>query len=378
MSLIFLAAGEVSGDRHGACLAREILALEPESRLVGWGGEEMQKSGVEILSDLTPLSAVGLLEQLPGLPASLRALGEARKFLKDHKPDVVVLIDYQGANMKLARFARLLKIPTVYYIAPQEWIWGFKNGARRVAASVDVILAIFEQEAKIYREVGGCVGFVGHPLLDQVPNGSQRARIGRELGLDLKEPILGLLPGSRKNEVKSLLPIMLKAAEKLKEEFPTIQPVIPVASAFLASLIEEAISNFPFKVWTTETSGMGLIQSCDVAIAASGTATLEAAIVGTPVVAAYKISPLTEFVARRLMRSPFVTLPNILTGRKIVPELLQGEANPLRMAQEAAALLGDPRLRQEMLREFSNLRAQLGRPGAAQRAAKIVLETRKK
>lgn len=377
MSQIFLAAGEVSGDLHGSLLARELKNQAPNSRLVGWGGANMRAAGVELLADLTPHSAVGVLEQLPGLSSSLRALKEAVRYLKENRPSVVVLIDYQGANMKLAAEAKKLGLPTVYYIAPQEWIWGFKNGTKKVAEAVDLILAIFEPEAQAYRDAGASVGFVGHPLLDQLPVGSDRAKIGRTLGLDLKEPILGLLPGSRFNEVKTLLPLMLRAAKKIQEDLPTIQPVIPIASAFLRPLIEEEIEKSGLSVTTTDSGGMSLIQSCDVALAASGTATLEAAIVGTPVVATYKVNALTEWIARRLMRSPYVTLPNLLANKEIIPELLQRNATPDNLALEALALLSNPRRRQAMLKEFQALRLQLGRPGASQRAAKIILEKRK-
>lgn len=375
MGPIFIAAGEVSGDRFGARLIEALKNLDSQVPLIGWGGPMMEAAGLEIMADLTPHSAVGILEQLPGLPHALRAIKQAKRFFREQRPSVVVLVDYQGANMQLAQAARKLGIPTVYYITPQVWIWGTKRSLTKVTKGVDTLLAIFEKEAQLYQEAGGNVQFVGHPLLDQMPSGQERGAIGRSLGLDLKEPILGLLPGSRRNEVETLLPAMLGAVKHMRAEIPTLQVVLPVASPFLRPLIEQKVQGHGIHL--TEASGMGLIQACDVVVAASGTAALEAAVVGTPAIAAYRVSGLTAIAARFLMRSPYVTLPNLLLERGIIPELLQRSANPERIAQETLSLLQNPRRRQQMAQELGLVRAQLGRPGSAARAAQIIMEARR-
>lgn len=373
--LLFISAGEVSGDLHGARLAKALVAREPSLKLRGLGSHRMRQEGVEVLGDITRYSAVGLLEHLPGVRPVAAALKTACESLEAERPDAVILIDYQGMNMQLARAAKAMGIPTIYYISPQEWIWGLKGGCRKVAEATDLILAVFEKEAEAYRAVGAKVEFIGHPLLDMVPLSSERGALAHRLGLDNAESIVSLFPGSRRMEVERLLPPMLEAATLLRGMRPEIQFLLPVATPELMELIAPMLATHrELKVvLCQDVPGMALMQLSDVVLAASGTVILESTVVGTPVVAAYRVGHLAAFVARLLMRRPFVTLPNIIADEPIVPELLQGDATGPKMAASVLELLENPRERFEMVQMLGRVRSMLGTPGAISRAAEKIL-----
>jgi len=375
---LFLSAGEVSGDIHGANLARELLARRPDLRLVGWGSHRMQAAGVELLADLTPFSAVGLTEHLPGLKPISLATREAQRYFAETRPDALVCIDYQGANMVLAQAAQSLGIPTAYYIAPQEWIWGLRGGTRKVARALDLILCIFEKEAEAYREAGGNVRFIGHPLLDMIPPTAVTDAVARHAGLDPEKPTVALFPGSRPMEIDRLLEPMLEACLRVRAEIPDLQVVMPVATPDLAARMQALISRVPQPLTVlADAPGMAVMQLADVVLAASGTTILEAAVVGTPVIASYRVSKLAGFVARRLLKIPYVTLPNIMADELIVPELLQQDACAERMASELLALLRDPERRKAQIEGLNRARALLGQPGAVSRGAEAILELAK-
>ena len=372
---VFLSAGEVSGDMHAARLASALRERAPDIRLVGVGSHRMAEAGVEILADVTAHAAVGITELLPGLRPIARAFARARAFIRETRPDLVVLVDYQGANLHLARHARALGLRTVYYIAPQEWIWGIRGGLEKVVSACDLILSVFQPEAAAYREAGGRVLEVGHPLLDMVPSSRERGQLASRLGLVQGDPVLALFPGSRRMEVDRLLPPMLEAAQMLQAEIPMLRVVMPVASPDLAErvgmrLLESSLERFQI---VQDVPGMGVMQLSDGVLAASGTTILEAAVVGTPVVAAYRVGKLAGWIARRLMRTPYVTLPNILAGEAIVPELLQEEASAQVMFETLLPLFQDPRRRGRMLQQLASVRSRLGEPGAVARAADAIL-----
>lgn len=379
--VLFLAAGEVSGDVHGAALARALQARCPEIRLIGWGSHRMAEAGVALEADLVPHAAVGLTENLGSVLPSWRALRAARRRLAQVRPAAVVLIDFQGANMALARIARGLGLPTVYYISPQEWIWGLASGPRKVAEAVDEILAIFGREAEVYRGAGGRVTFVGHPLLDMQPDAARVAEIRRRFPGEGR--VLGLFPGSRAQEVSRLLPPFLEAAAVLQQRVPDLGVVLPVAAPHVMALVDEAlaasgwqVSELPGlrKVMRLDgVSGMAVMGACDALLAASGTVTLEATVMRVPVVAAYRVSGLTAFAARRLLRIPYVTLPNIVAQRAIIPELLQEAVTPAALADAVEPLLREGPERLAHLAGLEAVAAQLGERGAVGRAAERIL-----
>ncbi len=381
--VIFLSAGEVSGDVHGANLVRALRELAPNARFVGWGSHRMAAAGVEVVEDLIPYAAVGLTENLAALRPAAKAIKSGREFLERSRPDVVVLIDYQGANMVLAKHARELKIPSVYFISPQEWIWGFKSGPAKVARQVDEIVCIFEREAEVYRQAGGKVRYVGHPLLDQTPDAGRVQLVRDRLGISTATvpeatdpPILGLFPGSRRTEIERLLPLMVGAARLLKARFPDLRIALPLASDHFRHLLDGALTrgSDPGITLIDDLPGIDVMAACSAAIAASGTVTLEAAIVGTPVVATYRVSALTAFLARNLFRIGHVSLPNIVAGHEVIPELLQENANPAAMADAIAPLLLGGERRDQALAGLQEVRHLLGEAGATRRAAECILQ----
>jgi lipid-A-disaccharide synthase len=363
---VFVSAGEVSGDRYGAALARALQRLAPDVELRGVGGPHMAAQDVRLVDDVTPVSAVGLLEQLPALRPVLRAFRAATRALVDWRPDVVVLVDFQGANMRLARRARSLGIPTVYWILPQGWLWGLPGDVARVAQAVDRLVAVLPQEFEAYRDAGGDVVRVGHPVLDTLPPLPPLERPGG--------PLVALLPGSRRSEVEALLPTFLAAAARLAVAREQVRFVLPVASEALAPAIHAAVAGCPAPIAVLEGAAAPAWATADAALVASGTAVLEAACRDVPCVAAYRVSRLTAWLARRLLRVPHVTLPNIVLGRALVPECLQDAASPARLAAELGALLDDPGLREAQRAGFEEVRTALGGPGGVEAAARVVLE----
>ncbi|MEB3196709.1 MAG: lipid-A-disaccharide synthase [Candidatus Sericytochromatia bacterium] len=366
--LLFLSAGEVSGDEHGAALAQALRQRQPGCRMVGLGGVHMRAQGVELLADLTPHGAVGLIEQWPHLPAVLAAFWNARRWLAEHRPDAVVLIDFQGANLRLAAQARRLGIPTVYYMLPQAWLWGLPGDLRRVSRSADLLLAAFKPEAEAYAAAGGKVTYVGHPLLDRRPPSPP--------GEHSPSPgTVALLPGSRRHEVESLLPIFLEVARRLLARLPDLRFVLPVPQAALLPSVRArvAASELPIALLVGESQPDW--RRSDLALLASGTAVLEAAIHDIPCIAAYRVAPLTAAVARWLLRGRHVTLPNILLGREAVPEFLQARATAERLTEASLCLLEDPAARERQREDYAELRRLLGSPGASQRAADSILAT---
>lgn len=359
-----MSAGEVSGDMHGAALAAALREARPDIALVGLGGPRMAAAGVQLIADVTAHSAVGLTEQLPHLRPVLKAVASAEAALAKGPFDVAVLIDYQGANMRLAACARAAGVASAYYILPQEWLWGLPGGAAKVAKACDKLIAVFRREAEAYAAAGGKVAYVGHPLVDLLADVARPVRgEGR---------LVALLPGSRAQEVRALLPAFLGAAAILAKRFRNVRFLLPVPAPALEDEVRAAIAKSQLPIDLVP-GGAAAWAGADVVLAASGTAVLEAAILDVPCVAAYRVSWLTAFVARRLLRVRHVTLPNIVAGRAIVPELLQREANPARLAEEAGRLLDEPTSVLAMRAGYAEVRALLGGPGAIARAAAEVL-----
>jgi lipid-A-disaccharide synthase len=365
---LFLSAGEVSGDMHGAHLARALKALRPDVRLVGVGGPRMAEAGVEILADVIAHSAVGLTENLPHVMPVMKAFKQAKAEVEALRPEAVVLIDYQGANMDLARHARTLGLRTVYYITPQEWLWGFKRGPAQVAKGVDHLLCVFEREAEVYRAAGGRVSFIGHPLIDILATDPTPA-----FPVAGDRPVVALLPGSRPQEVRTLLPAFLGAAKRVLEKLPEAVVLLPIAGAHLRDEVAGRVAESGLPVTVVDGQAQSILRAADVVVAASGTVTLEAAILGVPCIAAYKVSWLTAFLAKRLLKVRHVTLPNIVAGKEVIPEFLQERANADELGQAVLRLLGDTGARAAMKREMAGVRDLLGQPGAIERAARAVL-----
>lgn len=373
MYKVMLSVGEASGDLHGASLAAALKTLCPDIKLIGMGGQAMRAAGVEIIYDIADLGVIGLVEVLKNLRKLFKLRDTLADYLERERPDVLVVIDYPGFNMRLAKIAKAKGIPVVSYISPSAWAWG-RGRAREVAEVVERVAAIFPFEAEVYREAGANVTFVGHPLLDVVKPSLTKDEAYAYFGADPGRPLILLMPGSRRQEIANLLPVMLAAGEKIAALVPGCQFFLPVASTISREMLQNIIGNYNLPVKLTTDRNYDLMNIAQVAIAASGTATLETSLMGVPTVIIYKVAALTYFLGKFLVKIPYIGLPNIIAGRQVVPELLQDAANPDNVAREALALLTDDARRAQTLRDLSEVRAKLGEAGAVQRVARVVLE----
>ncbi len=374
--LIMLSAGEASGDLHGATMCRAIRALDPAVRLIGMGGPRMAAAGVEILVDPTAGAAMGTSEALGRVPGLYRAYKILVRRLREGRPRAIVLIDFPEFNLRLARQARRAGVPVVYFIPPQLWAWR-RGRIRQMVRRVTRVLAAFPFEKSLYERAGVPVEFVGHPLLDVVPGDLDRAKARERLGVEEGRTLVGLLPGSRKQEVSRLLPHMLDAAARLAGAGGRRCFVLGLAASLDRELVTAVLGRAsgaggpPVEV--VEGLTHEVMAGADVLLIASGTATLEAALLGAPMVVCYRVSWLTEMVARLLKRSPWISLPNIVAGRGAVPEILQDDVTGARLAREAEHLLVDPVASTAQRAAFKELRSRLGQPGVGERAARAVL-----
>ncbi len=375
--VIMLSAGEASGDLHGATLCRALRELAPGARLVGMGGARMAEAGMEVVADPTGRAVVGMSEAVGRIPGLYRAYRALVRRIYEERPRALVLIDFPEFNLRLARQARRAGVPVVYFIPPQLWAWR-RGRIRQMARRVTRVLAVFPFEQALYEEAHVGVDFVGHPLLDVLPLHLTRDDARRRLGLDPAASVVGLLPGSRREEVTRLLPPMLEAARRLAAVDPRRRFLIGAAPtvdrAQVTALLAAAAEADGPRVEIVEGLTHELMAGSDVVLIASGTATLEAALLGAPMVVCYRVSRFTETVARMLARVSWISLPNIVAGRKAVPEVLQDEVTGHRLASEALHLLEDAAAATAQRAAFKEIRGRLGEPGVGPRAARAVLQ----
>jgi lipid-A-disaccharide synthase len=374
--VILLSAGEASGDLHGGTLCRALRELAPAVRLVGMGGPRMAAAGMEVLADLGSRAVVGTSEALGRIPGLYRAYRMLQKRLSEDRPRALVVIDFPEFNLRLARAARRAGVPVVYFIPPQLWAWR-RGRIRQMARRVSRVLAVLPFEEELYRGAGIPVDMVGHPLLDVLPLDLTREAARRALGLDPGEVVVGLLPGSRREEVTRLLPPMLTAAQRLAASGVarrfTLGLAPTVERAAVEGRIKAALAESGVRVDIVERRTWEVMATADVALIASGTATLEAALLGAPMVVCYRVSRLTEAVVRMMVRVPWCSLPNLIAGRAVAPEILQDDLSGQRLASEAQRLLEDPVAATAQRAAFKEVRARLGEPGVGRRAARAVL-----
>ena len=374
--LIMLSAGEASGDLHGATMCRALRTLDPGLRLIGMGGPRMAAAGVEILVDPTAHAAMGTSEAIGRVPGLYRAYKLLVRRLREARPVAMVLIDFPEFNLRLAKQARRAGIPVVYFIPPQLWAWR-RGRIRQMARRVTRVLAAFPFEENLYEEAGIPVEFVGHPLLDVVPSDLDRLKARGRLGVGKRQTLVGLLPGSRRQEVDRLLPPMLDAAARLSRSDGRRCFVLGLAASvdrgLVASHLKRASETGGPPVEMVEGLTYEVMAASDALLIASGTATLEAALLGAPMVVCYRVSRLSEVVARLLKRSAWISLPNIVAGRDAVPEILQDKVTGARLASEAELLLVDSVAATAQRAAFQEVRSRLGQPGVGARAAQAVL-----
>ena len=364
-----IVAGEASGDLHGAHLVHALIKHFPDSTFYGVGGTHLRQVGVELLSNSDELGVVGISEVIKKLGTVIKVFRRLSRFLKEQHPDLLILVDYPEFNFLLARVAHKRGIPIVYYISPQVWAW--RSGrVKLIRRLVTKMIVIFPFEQEFYNNHGVDVEFVGHPLVETVKSTLTRKEFCQQHGLDPAAPIIGLLPGSRGSEVQRLLPVMLEAAQRIRRQRPKVQFVIPLASSLQNSpLLTQPLPPYIHLIrqQTYET-----INAADVIVTASGTATIETAILETPMIITYIVSPLTYWLGKRFIKVPFIGMVNLIAGKQVVPELIQQAVTPERVAEEVLTLLQHAESLLTMKQELRQVHQKLGEPGAADRAAEII------
>jgi lipid-A-disaccharide synthase len=371
---IVLAAGEASGDLHGAALCRALATLAPEWRLTGLGGPRMAAAGMDVIADVTQHAVVGTTEALSRLPRLYRAFRAlVRELRRSPPPRALVLIDFPEFNLLLARVARAARIPVVYFIPPQIWAWR-RGRVRTIARLITRVLAVFPFEPEIYRAAGVAVEFIGHPLVDALVTAPGRAEARRRLGLTDDALVLGVLPGSRRHEIERLLPAQVAAVRAIAARYPAARFLLGRAPSVECSLVQARLPAAP-RIEIVDGGAHAVMAAADLLLVTSGTATLEAALLGTPMVVCYRVSALSAAMGRLLVRIPWFSLANISLGRTVVPELFQDDASGARIGWEALRLLGDPVALEAQRRAFTELQGRFGTPGVGIRAARSVLLT---
>lgn len=370
MKTVFLVAGEVSGDLQAAELALELRRRSPSLILTGVGGPRMTAAGVQVLLNSTTWGVIGYVDPLLRLRAYLRRLREVESAIRAQRPEALVLVDFAAFNLRLAERLRGL-VPVAYYFPPMVSV---RKGdrARKVARLRMRLLATLRREADAYAAAGADVVFVGHPAADLPRRAPEPAEARHELGIAAGAPVVGLLPGSRLQEIRAHLPVLLASAAELARIIPDVTYVLPVPAPEIHEAVAAhvAAATVPVRV-TSEV--YAALRASDVLVASTGTATLEAAVLGVPMVAVYRLPWLSWVIVRRILTIRYAALPNLLAGREIVPELLQDRMTPAGIAAAVAGLLQDPARRAAMRRDLLAVAATLGEPGAAGRAAEEVL-----
>jgi lipid-A-disaccharide synthase len=368
-----IVAGEASGDLHGATLARALRALAPDARLYGMGGRHMAAEGVDLLVDSTGDATVGGTEAVRGVPALYRAYRRLRAEVEGPaRPHALVVIDFPEFNLRLARAARRAGVAVVYFIPPQVWAWRPWR-VRLMRRVVSLVLAVFPFEPSLYRRAGVPVAFVGHPAVDALVEAPSRDDARKRLELPADAPVIGILPGSRRHEVERMLPVMRDAAATIAARVPEARFLIAQAPTIERATLESLAAGGP-PLTIVPSSAYAVMRAADLLLVTSGTATLEAALLGTPMVVCYRLSRLSELLFAPLIRVPWISLANITLGRAVVPELYQRRLTPAALAQEALALLSSPGALAAQRTAFGELAGQLGAPGVGARAARHVLE----
>jgi len=370
---VLIIAGEASADLHGSNLVRAMKRLDPEISFLGIGGEKMENEGVKILFSSSDMAVVGLTEIFSRIPYIFRAHRQLKLILKETHPDLLILIDYPTFNLYLARSAKRFNVPVLYYISPQVWAWR-QGRIKKIARRVDRMATILPFEAALYRDSGLDVEYVGHPLLDAVSKTVNRREAITEMGLTGSRPILGLLPGSRREEIENLLPLMVQAVGILSSGYRDLKCVLPIASTISPDLVQSMISKSSVEINISQGDIYKTLATCDLALVTSGTATLETAIMGIPMIVVYRASPLTFWIAKKVVNVPFIGLVNLVAGEEVVPELMQDEVTPQRLAQEAMAILEDGRKKEDMIKKLKMVEERLGSGGASARTAGMALE----
>ena len=375
-SRVMIVASEASGDIHGAKVIKAVQELSPGTTFLGVGGHRMSAAGCEILIPAEDLAVMGLIEVVGHLPVIWRSLQKLKNVLySDMRPDALILIDSPEFNLRLAKYAKHAGVPVLYYVSPQVWAWR-KGRVRTIAGVVDKLAAIFPFEPELYRGLDIDVRYVGHPLLDEFLITRPRQALLEDLQIRSDKPVVGLFPGSRRNELKYMLKTLVATAELLLARQPETSFLVPVASTLTR---EEIACRFPSGVPVTyvdadEASIYDIANACDAIVSVSGTVTLQIALVGTPMVIFYKLSPVSYTIGKLLVKIDHFGLANIVAGKRIVKELIQDEASAELLCDEIMRILQDDAYAQQLRSELTRIQQDLGAPGCSERVAAMLFE----
>jgi lipid-A-disaccharide synthase len=367
---LMIVAGEVSGDLHGSSLIKELKALDPELNIYGIGGDRMINEGMNVNFHISSMAFLGFVEVIKHIPFIKKVQKELLEIIKEKKIKVVVLIDYPGFNLNFAKKLKELNVKVIYYISPQIWAWG-QSRIKKIKAYVDKMIVVFPFEEKIFKDENINVDFVGHPLLDVLKNYNflSKKELYEKFNLDTEKEILLLLSGSRKHEVQTILPEMIKAAEKLAEKF-NFQIIVCASPNIGIDFFENIIDIKAFKIIRGYT--YDLMKYAKLGIIKSGTSTLEAAIFELPMVIVYKTNHLTYLIGKKLIKLKEIGMANIIAGENVVPELIQNNLTENKIYEEAKKILLDEKLYAGIKSKFSKVKTKLGNEGASKKAAKLI------
>ncbi|MEO1006317.1 MAG: lipid-A-disaccharide synthase [Cyanobacteria bacterium J06638_38] len=378
---IFIATGEVSGDLQGAMLIKALFKIASENQIeleiVGLGGDRMKQAGAEVLANTAVIGSMGFVEAIPFILPTLKIQSLAKKYIQANAPDVLVLIDYPASNLALASYLKqhLPQIPIVYYIAPQDWAVPMLNNAPKIAKVIDKLLAIFPQEAEYFAQKQINATWVGHPLLDRLEQAPDRNQARLNLGLKPEAKIVTLLPASRQQEIKYLLPVMCEAAQQIAREIPQVKFLIPVSLPSYHEAIIAAVDQYQLPAQIITSHSLDAIAAADLALTKSGTVNLEIALLNVPQVVIYRINPLTAWIGRKIgFKVPLMSPANLVIDRQLVPELQQEAVTAANITAEAIKLLTNNAARAEIIAGYQQMRSLLGEVGVCDRVAQEIFK----
>ena len=369
---IMIIAGEASGDQRGAEVASTLLARDPNLKLYGIGGEHMRAAGVETLVDVSQLAVMGFVEVIVHLPRIMRIFKLTKNLLIERKPDLLILVDYPGFNLRLAKIAKKSGIKVLFYISPQVWAWR-QHRVKKIAQVVDHMAVIFPFEKQFYQAHNVPVSYVGHPLTQKLKTKISQAEARTKLDIPLQHKMIALLPGSRESEINRILPELIKSTELISTQIANCIFYLAIASTIPTDAISKAIASSNSDIRIARGKTYDIISAADVVLTASGTATLETALLNKPMVIVYKVSALTAFIVRKMIKIPYVSLCNIVAGEQVVVELLQNDATAENIAQETLHILTNEKYREQMQEKLSHIEEKLGNLEAADNVANIAL-----
>lgn len=374
---VMVSAGEASSDAHAAHALDALRTQGVKFDSFGMGAGELQSGGTELLVDCRQLAVIGFVDVLINYPKFLKRLRALRRHMQERKPDLLLLVDYPDFNLKLAETAKTLGIPVLFYVSPQVWAWR-AGRVPRIGTLVSHMAVLFPFEVEIYEKHNIPVTYVGNPVVADAVSMLSVCEARKLMGLNPEHPVVTLLPGSRTGEIKRNLPPMLASARLIAATVPNCQFLLPVAPTLAPSLIQQTIaSDGPANLHCTTKNSRDAMRAADVALVASGTATLETALIGTPMVVMYIVSKINYAIMKRLIRIPDISLVNIVAGRRVVPEYIQADATPQAMAMDVLSLLSDEPRRTAMLSELNRVKSLMGDAGASTRVAKLIMQLTK-